>query len=424
LFTHMILSDSQADTVFGSFYSGPLRGIFSNLRRADILRDVQVLSLDGLSVTAELIHDILVDPSFSIRILSIRGAKNLNELKLRGALQYACRESRPEGTPRLKGLYVFGPQDTYISGSTPESGGSSPSRAGTSPTGVSASWNDRSQKALAASSADEQEGWYVRRGEQFPGRNRIAAQWATTLVACQGVIAFDAVLCTGPRHLNSSAWGSISIDALNAAGSPASVNIPHYAVATHSLDGCASCGTAPEGWTVWGETPTPERDEYDRRTSKSLSDEIGRFPLLAPPPMHSANVNVAMCPSGQSVRSRIPSLLSASKQPKARFIPRCFDCLRERYCAACHRWWCESCYLGPWASRPSGYGGPVIAGTEPVSQTPPTAGHAPSAASQTPLTASHSTLSKNTGHWKTMSGVCTQGDCWIKRFNDSRTASS
>lgn len=61
------------------FYSGPLRGIFSTLERRHILRDVQTLVLDGLSVTADLCHEIISDPKFNVRILSIRGVKNLNE---------------------------------------------------------------------------------------------------------------------------------------------------------------------------------------------------------------------------------------------------------------------------------------------------------------------------------------------------------
>ncbi|KAK0644560.1 hypothetical protein B0T16DRAFT_333158 [Cercophora newfieldiana] len=330
------------------FYSGPLRGIFSSLRRADILRDVQILSLDSLSVTAELIHDILIDSAFSVRILSIRGTKNLNERKLRGALQYACRESRAPGTPRLKGLYVFGPRDS-LSDSPPGSSGSSPTPGGSSPiSDVASSWNSRSQKALTESLVEEPEAWYARSGEQFP--RRISPEWASTLVACDGVIAFDSVLCKGPRHINSPAWGSVNIDALNAAGSPASANVPHHAVATHSLlEGCAGCGSAPEGWTVWGEySMTSQQDRYERRTSASHSADIGRFPLLAPPPMHSANIMAAMCPTGQQVKQR-SFAAPALKHTKARFIPRCSDCLLERYCKGCYRWWCEACYIGPFA---------------------------------------------------------------------------
>lgn len=266
-------------------------------------------------------------------------------------MQYACRESRPEGTPRLKGLYVFGPKDS-ASGSSPTPESRSPSP--TSPGAVAAAWNNKSQKALNAALAEEQEAWYVRRGEQFS--HRISSEWAQTLVACAGIIAFDSVLCAGPRHFNSPAWGTVNAEALSAAASPAAARVPHFAVATHSLSGCASCGSAPEGWTVWGEDAfRSQRDPDGRRTSDSYTADIARFPLLAPPPVHSASLRVAMCPAGQSVRSRIS--WAPSKQPKARFIPRCFDCIRDRYCTGCHRWWCEACYLGPGASSPGGHAG-------------------------------------------------------------------
>lgn len=61
------------------FYSGPLRGILSNLQRTNLLQNVQTLVLDGLSVTADLVNEILVDPKYQIRILSMRETKNLNE---------------------------------------------------------------------------------------------------------------------------------------------------------------------------------------------------------------------------------------------------------------------------------------------------------------------------------------------------------
>ncbi len=309
-----------------SFYSGPLRGIFSQLRRSNILQDVQILSLDGLSVTAELIHDILSDPSFSVRILSIRDAKNLNERKLRGALQYACRDSRPDGTPRLKGFYVFGSKDH------PPTPGGTP----------------------VIDKDGESEAWYVRRGNQIS--RRISSEWASTLAACDGIIAFDAVLCASPRHLNSPAWGSINLNALDAA-SDASLHDRrhHFSVATWGLDGCASCGSAPEGWTVWGENPqkTSRRDSFGETRSMA---EIGRFPLLSPAPMHSADLRAAMCPSGQIINSRVPTF-SATKRPKARFIPRCWSCLVDRYCMSCHRWWCENCFIGPRAAAYDAHGG-------------------------------------------------------------------
>lgn len=245
-------------------------------------------------------------------------------------------------------MYIFGPKDAAP-------GLLSQDKTLAPTPGVASAWNQKSQKALTASLIEEPEAWYVRRGEQFP--RRISSEWAATLVDCNGVIAFDTVLCTGPRHLNSPAWGTVSIEALEAASNPASRSVPHYGVATHSLGGCAGCGAAPEGWTVWGDDGIPaSRDSYDRRSSNSGCPETGRFPLLAPPPMHSSNLRVAMCPAGQPVNSRLASLSSA-KHGQARFIPRCVDCIRERYCAGCRRWWCESCYVGPWASALGGHGG-------------------------------------------------------------------
>ncbi|MBE7180507.1 MAG: hypothetical protein INR71_04720, partial [Terriglobus roseus] len=95
------------------FYSGPLRGVFNCLAspRNDVLRNVTTLVLDGLTVTADLVSDILVGDKFNVRILSIREVKHLNERKLRQALWYAVRPGRPEGTPKLKGLYVFGQKE-------------------------------------------------------------------------------------------------------------------------------------------------------------------------------------------------------------------------------------------------------------------------------------------------------------------------
>ncbi|EAA31307.3 hypothetical protein GE21DRAFT_8937 [Neurospora crassa] len=336
--------ESEGEQTEDDVYSGHLRRIFSSLRCLDILRHVQVLCLDGLSVTSELVHEILTDPTYSVKILSIRDVVNMNEGKLRAALQYACRPSRPEGTPRLKGLYLFGPKDSARPDLS-NSGASTPTS-----TCSSTSW------AAGTGAADQEpEAWYTKRGAQFPvlnGSRTISewASWASTLIACYSNIAFDAVLCTGPRHLNSRAWGTVNIEALNAAKNPASADVPIHAVATHSLGGCAGCGSAPEGWTIWGEEPPAERDPHERRASEggTMTTDIGRFPLLAPPPLHSVSLKSAMCPTGQSVYTRLSQF--RSKDEQARFIPRCYDCIRDRYCTGCNKWWCETCYVGPWAS--------------------------------------------------------------------------
>ncbi|OTA96241.1 hypothetical protein M434DRAFT_393088 [Hypoxylon sp. CO27-5] len=291
------------------FYSGPLRGIFQSIRRRDILHHVQTLVLDGLSVTAEFCNDILVDPSLRIRILSIRDVKNLNERKLMQSLRYACRSTRPEDTPRVKGLYVFGARDA------PALTAPSPVRQNGAIRGganISIGWNHRSQHALKESIHNEGDDWYHKKG-RIIGRH-IADGWAETLLDCREVIRFDAVLCTGPRHQNSPAFGKIRVTPSGGVESP-------WGVATFALGGCASCGSAPEGFTVHGQS-SPEQ-----------------LPLLAPVPLHSSTIKAATCPT--------PSVSFKKSEEAHKFVPRCLECIRERYCFSCDQWWCEACYQVP-----------------------------------------------------------------------------
>lgn len=267
----------QANDRAGSFYSGPLRGIFATLERRNLLSNIQTLVLDNLSVTADLCNEIIASPRYSVRVLSLRGARNLNERRLRGALKYACRPSRPAGTPTLRALYIF----------------SDP-----------------------ACDDDEADPWYDVKGRNI--RRDVSLEWAETMVDCQGLIAFDAPLCNGPRHFNSPAAGTLPDPALT--GRP----FPQWAVATESLRGCEGCGAAPEG-------PTTFHPSSDRTA----------LPLLPPAPHLSSSLKAATCPSS----------------PSPSFIARCPACLDDRHCATCNKWWCETCYAPPHpAGEEPGYG--------------------------------------------------------------------
>lgn len=222
-------------------------------------------------------------------MLSIRNVKNLNHGKLRGALSYACRPSRPEGAPKLKALYVFGSKEA----ATPAL--PSPCSAQKA---IGAGLNQNSQKH-STSSQDEADPWWSRRGQVL--NKPLSEDWARCLQACQGIISFDAVLCQGPRHRTSPAFGR----------TPLLANCGP-AVATFAVGGCASCGKAPEGMC--------------QETSDLMS-----LPLLSPPPILSSSIRAATLPP----------------QPNSSFVPRCTDCLRERYCPCCSKWWCESCYQLP-----------------------------------------------------------------------------
>ncbi|KAL3424190.1 hypothetical protein PVAG01_03471 [Phlyctema vagabunda] len=291
------------------FYGGPLRGIFTKLRQRDILKDVQTLILDGLAVPSDLVAEIILDQAFNVRLLSVREVQHLNEPKLMQALQYAVRPSRPKNTPRLEGLYIFGPKDpsparfrrkpddNLAISSTPVQGGILSTRGAQ----IGAEWNRKSGDALwqALEDADR---WFERSGQVVS--RQILDRWADTLHACHGIISFDAVLCCGPRH--SPAVGVRP-------ESDTSGYLPP-AVATFSIDGCSGCGSSPEGFSRYRSSP------------------IERFPLLSPLPLQSSSAKSAKAP------------LNYPHGVEKKLLVRCADCLRQRHCNSCQRWWCENCY--------------------------------------------------------------------------------
>lgn len=297
------------------FYSGPLRGVFSNLRRKNKLQDVQTLILDGLSVPADLVWEIMGEDQYRVRILSIRDAKNLNEKKLMQVLRYCVRPSRQEGMPKLKGLYVLGPRDS----SSLEAGRILPEKRALYHTGVTSSegaqlgmeWNNRSHQALSSALAADGDRWYQPWGRMIP--RHPVTEWAETIQACEGLIAFDAVLCRGPRH-------SVPQDPMPAelfdVPESATARCLSPAIATVALGaGCAICHTSPEGPASFPESAPAQ------------------LPLLAPVLRHSSTVRAA----------QRPSTASTASQPVKLFV-RCEKCLENRWCERCNRWWCESCY--------------------------------------------------------------------------------
>ena len=288
------------------FVTGPLRGIFYSLKRKGVLRDVQTLVLDGLSVTADIVHEIICDESFNVRILSIRGVKNLNRSKLMQVLKYAVRRDRPNGAPKLRGLYYFGdlevPQQSYPS---PATGATDSFLRGVT-TSIGAQlgmqWNQRSQQALSTALRTSPDSWYEASGiviKLLGTVNASAIECAETLRLCRGIIAFDAVLCRGPSHKMT--------------GRPA--------IATVALGatGCQVCHSAPEGLA-----------QYGGRTTQC------DIPLLLLPPLHSSRVTDAL-------RISSPSM-STTNIP---FLARCESCLSNRWCEGCKKFWCEDCYENP-----------------------------------------------------------------------------
>ncbi|KAF2016106.1 hypothetical protein BU24DRAFT_193992 [Aaosphaeria arxii CBS 175.79] len=294
------------------FYSGPLRGAFSKLNRRRMLSSVRTLVLDGLSVPADLVREIVVGDNFNVRILSIREVKNLNERKLMQALRYAVRPTRAEDTPKVKGIYFFGPRDPIPTQDPQNKKKPTPSvnRGVLASPGaqIGAEWNQKSSDALNAVLTRAQDKWYQPSGRMIAKRPSL--EWAETLKACEGIIAFDAVLCRGPRHDSTKAFVG------NDSSNPSSFLAPAIATVALGTAGCENCHESPEGPAVPGYSPSSD------------------LPLLTPVPCHSSTVQSAQKPHA-----------THHSEPPV-FFARCEDCLKGRWCERCNKWWDEGCYIG------------------------------------------------------------------------------
>ena len=175
---------------------------------------------------------------------------------------------------------------------------------------IGAQWNQKSEATLAEDLRRDSK-WYQKSGKVLPKSQ--SWEWASTLMACNGIISFDAVLCNGPRHAilmtdspDKSSDASPWYESVDAQLSPR--------VASYVLEGCVGCGTSPEGFSVFPGSP------------------LEQFPLLTPLPRHSPSTKAAKTP------------FSHDSTTKTKLLARCFDCLDGRYCESCHKWWCENCY--------------------------------------------------------------------------------
>ncbi|KAL3460562.1 hypothetical protein BJX64DRAFT_183465 [Aspergillus heterothallicus] len=289
------------------FYSGPLRGIFSNLERRSILRDVRILVLDGLSVPADLVSEIILSERFNINLLSIRECRHLNERKLMQVLNYAARPSRPVGSPRVKGIYYFTSMDR------PRAAARSNYRDWWSSQCVGQPVSADVTPSTSHQQDDQhQNAWYSPSGKLL--KRQIEDGWAQTLLKCEGIIAFDAVLCRGPRH--DITFIAAENDKSDEAQPGNRLLGPAIATTALGPRGCDGCHTSPEGPAIWGQSPD------------------AHFPLLAPPPFHSSTL----------VSARRPAVFP-DEYPI--LIARCADCLTDRWCHRCNKWFCDTCLPHP-----------------------------------------------------------------------------
>ncbi|KAL8869862.1 MAG: hypothetical protein Q9174_003950 [Haloplaca sp. 1 TL-2023] len=282
-------TSQNADSV-DDYYAAPLRRVFYVLKRTAILNYVTTLVLDRLTVPAALLREILCDEPFNVRILSLRGVKNLGDEKLIQILRYLIRPSRPKGIPKLKGLYYFTSPECVETRLGNGSAYPSPQPSASGVTTVPGS--HLGNRASSTRSIPFGSLWTEGLGNLFhPGVT--CETWAQLIEACQGIIAFDTVVCRHGRQ--SSIPPRIASIALGACG-------------------CQQCHAAPEPPLTFGQTPAYQ------------------LPLLPPPPLFSSTVK-----AGQS--------LPMGQNPA--FYARCTACMKDRRCEQCNSWWCENCYTPP-----------------------------------------------------------------------------
>ncbi|KAJ5532131.1 hypothetical protein N7494_008683 [Penicillium frequentans] len=295
-------------------YSAPLRRIFASLEKRSVLQDVRTLVLDGLPVPANLVADIILTDRFNVSILSIRECLHLNERKLMQVIQHAVRPTRPEGTPRIKGIYHFSPRTKAPRGVVRRRyrdwwgsriGSRSPSQSSSSSSSSASSDDEEDVPRTPA----EQNEWYSSSGRLF--KHTLDDGWAQTLQKCEGIIAFDAVLCRGPRH-------DVNLYSVDEGKMAPEAPLLGPAVATVALGprGCDGCHSSPEGPAIWGQSPDLQ------------------FPLLNPMPLHVSSVTAAKRP--EHIPGQHPCL-----------IARCADCLTDRWCHRCNKWFCSNCLPNP-----------------------------------------------------------------------------
>ncbi|KAJ5580110.1 uncharacterized protein N7459_006095 [Penicillium hispanicum] len=299
-------------------YSAPLRRIFTSLEKRSILQDVRTLVLDGLTVPADLVADIILTDRFNVNILSIRECRHSNERKLMQVIQYAVRPTRPEGTPRVKGIYHFSPTHrlprTAVRRRYRDWWGSRVECSRSSSQSSSNNPPDNENDDPSSILKQQQNEWYSPSGKLF--KHSLEYGWAQTLQKCEGIIAFDAVLCRGPRH-NANLYTAASEENPAPEGT-----LLGPAVATVALGprGCDGCHSSPEGPAIWGQSPDAQ------------------FPLLSPVPLHLSSVAAAKCP--EIIPGEHPFL-----------IARCTDCLTDRWCYRCNKWFCSNCLPNPQQTR-------------------------------------------------------------------------
>lgn len=134
----------------------------------------------------------------------------------------------------------------------------------------------------------------------------VTGGWVTTMKALQGKVTFDSNVCRGKNHYF---YNEITGEYEERNSTVAT---------TRLLDGCAGCGAWPESELHLSQ---------ERGSGYGDGDSEVVFP---PAPVHSSSLAAAK--SDRHLRIG-----------QGRVATLCTECIKERQCRACAKWWCQTC---------------------------------------------------------------------------------
>ena len=275
----------------------PLMKLTSMLAKRNILAHIRTLILDRQYVHFKQLRAILLDGVCGIRLVSPINVKHLDFPTFRQFIVNICSNDDRLGSLKLEGIYLFGPPVSLLELETPFEGEWPPARPlepENNVTGTSGSteWCNPWTPHPGGTVLQE------RRGDGLYND-------AHLLKSTKGIIAWDAVLCRGPKHSQVMS----NPDRINA---PIIHPIVRTATVALGSSGCHICHSSPEG----------------------PGSTLSQLPLLSPPPIHASSVEAAQ----QAPFSHENGTASSP------FYARCSRCTMDRWCKGCNKWWCENCY--------------------------------------------------------------------------------
>ena len=349
--------------------------------RRELIKHVRILVLDGIKlgyclILQEVINSVrrglLPLSLLSVRETGLLGYEDSSDFIARQIELSAEEDAEPpsRSTPSVLGIYLFGRKDSPSPHVLKRGSGTAKAvsrdgkrkkkgsgrdtnmeldddvistinnQLGTqwqAMPGSLTSYEDSQSRSSSSSATHPAHGWYRQTGEMIPRSADLThlalrlSHWNTlmrrneqkTMVGMR--LAFDGVLCPGPRH--DEKWIEFIHKEQAESRHWVSHLVPRLATVALGPDGCWKCGSCPERAASWPES------------------SIWELPLLSPVPKFEPSARKAQCPWRMAEGCKDGTIGEGSSEG-VRLIVRCQGCLEEQYDARTKKWECEYCFFG------------------------------------------------------------------------------